>query len=98
MEATIKREHDVNLEKYFETFRKEIVGIDAEFESPYGRKKLVYADWIASGRLYSLLEAGCACSLAQWWATPIRKSSETGIVMTRPIMSPSNHKAPCGRR
>jgi len=39
------------LERHFNHFRKNIVGIDQEFETPYGTKKMVYADWIASGRL-----------------------------------------------
>ncbi len=29
-----------HLEKYFETYRKEIVGINNSFNSPYGIKKL----------------------------------------------------------
>jgi selenocysteine lyase/cysteine desulfurase len=44
------------LEKYFDQFRKNIVGIDQNLETPYGNKKLVYADWIASGRLYKPIE------------------------------------------
>ena len=44
------------LEKYFQTFREKIIGIDQEFESPYGRKRIVYADWTASGRLYRPIE------------------------------------------
>ncbi|MBI5008960.1 MAG: selenocysteine lyase, partial [Bacteroidia bacterium] len=45
-----------SLEGYFNNYRKNIVGIDAEIETPFGRKKLVYADWIASGRFYSPVE------------------------------------------
>ena len=44
------------LEKYFQQFRQEIIGINGEFESPYGRKKMIYADWTASGRLYRPIE------------------------------------------
>lgn len=40
------------LEKYFSRYRRNIIGIDAEIETSYGSKKLIYADWIASGRLY----------------------------------------------
>ena len=36
----------------FERIRAEIVGIDLHFDGPMGRKHVVYADWIASGRLY----------------------------------------------
>ena len=41
-----------SLEKYFEKFRKNIVGLDQDFETPFGAKKIVFADWIANGRLY----------------------------------------------
>jgi len=46
----------MTLEDYFSKFRKEIIGIDQEFDSPFGKHKLVYADWIASGRLYNPIE------------------------------------------
>ena len=44
------------MEKYFKKFRDGIIGIDQTFQSPYGEKKIVYADWIASGRLYRPIE------------------------------------------
>ena len=45
-----------NMEEYFTKYRSNIVGIDNSFVTPYGKKDLVYADWIASGRLYSSIE------------------------------------------
>jgi hypothetical protein len=44
------------MEKYFEKFRKLTIGNELEFETPYGLKKMIYADWIASGRLYAPIE------------------------------------------
>ena len=44
------------LQNHFNQFRKNIVGIDATFESPVGKQNLIYADWIASGRLYAPIE------------------------------------------
>ena len=41
---------------YFKSFRNNIVGINESFESPYGKKKIIYADWTASGRLYRPIE------------------------------------------
>ena len=43
-------------EKYFVPFRKNIVGYGTKFTTPYGKKKLIYADWAASGRLYAPIE------------------------------------------
>jgi selenocysteine lyase/cysteine desulfurase len=43
-------------EKHFSRFRDNIIGIDASFESPFGVQKIVYGDWIASGRLYRTIE------------------------------------------
>ena len=46
----------MSLEKYFDKFRKEIIGVDESFETPYGRQHMIYADWTASGRLYGPIE------------------------------------------
>jgi len=56
-----------DLEKYFDSFRRNIVGIDATIETPYGTKKLIYADWIASGRLYQS-NSGYPKILGPWLA------------------------------
>ena len=44
------------LEIYFKKFRDQIVGKDQEFKTPFGNKKIIYADWTASGRMYSPIE------------------------------------------
>lgn len=72
-----------NLEKYFEKYRKEIVGIDAEFDSPNGRKKIIYADWIASGRFYRPIEEKLFNEVGPYVANTHSESSETGMIMTR---------------
>ena len=71
-----------NLEKYFEKFRKNIVGIDQEFESPYGIKRIVYGDWIASGRLYQPIEDRIINDLGPFVGNTHTETSETGIRMT----------------
>lgn len=44
------------LENFFATFRANVIGRHQSFESPFGRKKIVYADWTASGRAYQPIE------------------------------------------
>ncbi|MCF6358755.1 MAG: aminotransferase class V-fold PLP-dependent enzyme [Draconibacterium sp.] len=71
-----------SLEKYFEKFRKNIVGINQEFESPYGKKKIIYGDWIASGRLYKPIEEKISNEIGPFVGNTHTETSETGIRMT----------------
>lgn len=72
-----------NLEHYFQQFRKNIVGIDQEFESPYGKKKIIYADWTASGRLYKPIEEKLFNEIGPFVANTHTETSITGNVMTQ---------------
>ena len=38
-----------NLEEYFQRFRSQVIGINQGFDTPYGKKPIIYADWTASG-------------------------------------------------
>ncbi len=69
-------------ENYFEKFRKNIVGIDQTFVSPYGIQKLIYADWIASGRLYGPIEQTITEKFGPFVGNTHTEASETGILMT----------------
>lgn len=71
-----------DIERYFEKFRKNIVGIDAEITTPYGKKKLVYADWIASGRLYRTIEKRISDDIGPLVGNTHSESSATGKAMT----------------
>lgn len=71
-----------NLESYFRKYRENIVGIDAEFESPFGRKKIIYADWIASGRLYRPIEEKMTDLFGPMVGNTHSEASETGVTMT----------------
>lgn len=70
------------LEKYFEKFRENIVGINQEFESPYGTQKIVYGDWIASGRLYKPIENKITDIIGPFVGNTHTETSETGLRMT----------------
>ncbi len=71
-----------DLEKYFSKFRKNIIGVDTEFNSPYGLKKIIYADWIASGRLYKPIEERISNSIGPYIGNTHSFASETGSLMT----------------
>jgi len=71
-----------NLENYFSGFRKNIVGIDQEFESAWGKQKMVYGDWIASGRLYRPIEAKITNEFGPFVGNTHTETSETGLLMT----------------
>lgn len=71
-----------SLEQYFGKFRKNIIGIDATFESPYGEQKMIYADWIASGRLYAPIERKMSKIFGPLIGNTHSEASETGVTMT----------------
>jgi selenocysteine lyase/cysteine desulfurase len=70
------------LEKYFEKYRKNIVGIDQDIETPYGKRRLIYADWIASGRLYSPIEKRLSDEIGPMVGNTHSESTATGTAMT----------------
>jgi selenocysteine lyase/cysteine desulfurase len=69
-------------EHYFSKFRENIVGINQSFHSPYGIQKLVYADWIASGRLYYPIEQNLLEKFGPFVGNTHTETSETGTLMT----------------
>jgi len=71
-----------DLEKYFSTFRKNIIGIDTTYRSPYGEQKIVYGDWIASGRLYRPVEDKIVNDFGPFVANTHTETSETSTLMT----------------
>lgn len=71
-----------NLEDYFKSFRENIVGVNEFFESPYGKKKIIYADWTASGRLYRPIEEKLLNEIGPFVANTHTETSITGSAMT----------------
>jgi selenocysteine lyase/cysteine desulfurase len=69
-------------EEYFYQFRKNIVGINQSFISPYGEKKIIYADWIASGRLYIEIENKMLEQFGPYVGNTHSEASITGTTMT----------------
>jgi selenocysteine lyase/cysteine desulfurase len=71
-----------DLEQYFEKYRRNIIGIDKEIETPYGLKRLIYADWIASGRLYRSIEHKLTEDIGPMVGNTHSESTSTGQAMT----------------
>ncbi len=71
-----------DLEEYFNQFRKNIIGIDQTFLSPYGEKQIIYADWIASGRLYAPIEKKIVETFGPYVGNTHSEASITGTTMT----------------
>lgn len=69
-------------EEYFQSFRPHIVGVDHRFQSAYGTQKMLYADWIASGRFYQPIEERLQTVFGPMIANPHSFSSETGKAST----------------
>lgn len=72
-----------SLEDYFRKYREAIVGADQTFHSPYGEKRIIYADWIASGRLYRPIEEKIATKFGPFVGNTHTEASETGTLMTK---------------
>lgn len=70
------------LETYFDKFRKNIIGINQEFTSPYGTKKIVYTDWTASGRLYQNIENKLMNEFGPFVANTHTETTVSGTAMT----------------
>jgi selenocysteine lyase/cysteine desulfurase len=71
------------LEKYFNKYREKIIGINQSHKFVSGEKKIVYADWTASGRLYGPIEDFMKNSVGPYVANTHTESSLTGTTMTQ---------------
>ncbi len=70
------------LEEYFQPFRSHVIGLNQEFDSPYGKKKIIYADWTASGRLYQPIEKKISVDFGPFMANTHTESNITSLMMT----------------
>ncbi|HET9032322.1 MAG TPA: aminotransferase class V-fold PLP-dependent enzyme [Dokdonella sp.] len=70
------------LEQHFAPFRKNTVGHEQTFASPWGEQRIVYADWTASGRLYRPIEQAMLERFGPFVGNTHSESSETGRAMT----------------
>jgi len=73
----------MSLEAYFAPYRANIIGIDQEFETVFGRQRILYADWTASGRMFRPIEKMMSEEIAPFVVNTHTETSVTGTTMTR---------------
>ena len=71
------------LEDYFSGFRKNIIGVHQTFQSPFGTKRIVYADWTAAGRAYGPIEECIHGEILPWLANTHSETTITGTLMSQ---------------
>ncbi len=81
--TTSQKVRSTKLESYFNQFRKNIIGIDQEFISPFGKKKIIYTDWTASGRLYRPIEEKLCNEFGPYVANTHTETTVSGTAMTK---------------
>ena len=70
-------------EAWFAPFRENIIGFQSTFESPWGRKKILYADWTASGRAYRPIEEYLQEEVLPYFANTHTATTFTGRKMSQ---------------
>lgn len=73
----------MSLQAYFSPFRNNIIGINTQFETPFGIQQLIYADWTASGRAYAPIEKRLQHDIMPMMANTHTETTVTGTAMTR---------------
>ena len=73
----------LNLESYFEKFRKHTIGYNYSFATCYGPQTLHYFDWVASGRLYEPIEKKFIDEIGPLVGNTHSEASITGCTMTK---------------
>jgi selenocysteine lyase/cysteine desulfurase len=74
--------NNLNLEAYFQKYRDGIIGRNKKFTTPYGEKEIIYADWIASGRMYEPIEKIFTEKINPLVANTHTETNYTGTSMT----------------
>jgi selenocysteine lyase/cysteine desulfurase len=67
----------------FSDYAQGVIGHDLQIATPYGRKRVIYADWTASGRAYGPLEERLLRDVLPYMANTHTETSFTGQVMTQ---------------
>ena len=71
------------LENYFSNFRSNIIGQQQFFDSSFGEKQIIYADWTASGRAYRPIEECLQKEIMPFAGNTHTEATITGTLMSR---------------
>jgi len=77
------RDSKNSLENFFAGFRSNTIGHQQTFESPFGNKKIVYADWTASGRAYQPIEECIQKRIMPFVGNTHTEATITGTLMSK---------------
>lgn len=70
------------MQQHFQDIRNNIIGINHSFVSPFGKKRILYADWTASGRMYKPIEDFMMNEVYPYVANTHTRTTFTGSHMT----------------
>ncbi len=68
---------------HFSRFRRHIIGQQQTFDTPFGRKRILYADWTASGRAYRPIETSMLEEILPFYGNTHTETTITGTKMSR---------------
>src|SRR5258708_31392548 len=71
------------LENFFSKFRSKVIGHQQTFESPFGKKEIIYADWTASGRAYHTIEECLQKEIMPFLGNTHTEATVTGTLMSK---------------
>jgi selenocysteine lyase/cysteine desulfurase len=75
--------HDIaGLEAYFSAYRENVIGIHQTYQSPFGRNRIIYADWTAAGRAYGPIEDQIQNEILPYVANTHTETTITGKFMS----------------
>jgi len=72
-----------SLEGFFSKFRQNIIGRKQTFDSPFGKKEIIYADWTASGRGYQPIEECIQNEIMPFIGNTHTETTITGTLMSK---------------
>lgn len=70
-------------ENFFSAFRRNVIGTQQTFESPFGEKEIIYADWTASGRAYRPIEECIQKEIMPFVGNTHTETTITGTLMSK---------------